>query len=96
MELLRRTRFTIATLLLAACVSSFAATGAPNEYALKSVFLYNFCRFIELSGGGLQIGNDSAIGGLLLSAKPRGERQFHLADAPVLARSIHQICLRWS
>jgi hypothetical protein len=39
----------LASLLLAAAltVPTVRAAAPPNEYALKSVFLYNFCRFIE-------------------------------------------------
>jgi hypothetical protein len=48
MDLLRQVRSIVAALLLAAVGSASTATAAvPNEYALKSVFLYNFCRFID-------------------------------------------------
>lgn len=48
MELLRRTRLAISALLLCAVAAHAAhAAAPPNEYALKSVFLYNFCRFMD-------------------------------------------------
>src|SRR5438105_10497316 len=49
MDLLRLKPLVAATTLLAlACAPLQAAPpGPPNEYALKSVFLYNFCHFIE-------------------------------------------------
>jgi hypothetical protein len=65
MELLRRIRLTIVTLLVAASLSSYAATGAPNEYALKSVFLYNFCRFIDWPDFVFPGPNDPLIIGVL-------------------------------
>jgi len=50
MELLRRIRIASGVVVLALVVASLTAapTAAPNnEYAIKSVFLYNFCHFIE-------------------------------------------------
>lgn len=49
MELLKRTPLRIATALVALAGSPLWAQSPapPNEYALKSVFLYNFCHFIE-------------------------------------------------
>jgi hypothetical protein len=49
MDFLRRTILAAASLCLIAAQVLPPAYGAapPNEYALKSVFLYNFCRFID-------------------------------------------------
>jgi hypothetical protein len=48
MDLLKRIRRSVVCLLVAAVgAASGAPSGPPNEYALKSVFLYNFCRFID-------------------------------------------------
>ncbi|MFL6530923.1 MAG: YfiR family protein, partial [Chthoniobacterales bacterium] len=91
MELLRRTRLTIATLLLAACVSAFAATGggAPNEYALKSVFLYNFCRFIEWPDSAFAGPNDPLIIGVI-GDDPFGQ----MLDEAVAGESYHGRSIR--
>ena len=48
MDILNRMRVIVVALLLAAVgAASALPAGPPNEYALKSVFLYNFCRFID-------------------------------------------------
>lgn len=49
MDLLKSMRSVVATVLLVLPMGLLAATPAapPNEYALKSVFLYNFCHFID-------------------------------------------------
>jgi YfiR/HmsC-like len=63
MELLRRTKLLLATLLIAAsAASSFGA--APNEYSLKAVFLYNFCRFIEWPDSAFAGPNDPLVIGV--------------------------------
>lgn len=89
MELLRRTTLTIATLLLAACVASFAASGAPNEYALKSVFLYNFCRFIDWPDSAFSGPNDPLIIGVI-GDDPFGQ----LLDEAVAGESYHGRAIR--
>jgi YfiR/HmsC-like len=49
MDLLRAIRIITATVLIALLSGWVQAVPAapPNEYALKSVFLYNFCHFID-------------------------------------------------
>ena len=47
MEFLKRARIALATLSAVALAPLQAAPPSPNEYALKAVFLYNFCRFID-------------------------------------------------
>jgi hypothetical protein len=48
MDLLRRTSIkVIALLAVALAMLPTLHAAPPNEYALKSVFLYNFCRFID-------------------------------------------------
>lgn len=46
MEFLSRLRALLALFLVVA-LTPLGAAPSPNEYALKAVFLYNFCRFIE-------------------------------------------------
>jgi hypothetical protein len=83
MELLMRVRSAVACLLLAAVsVVSAAPAGLPNEYALKSVFLYNFCRFIDWPAIAFASPNEPLIIGVLgddpfgsmLEEAVRGER----------------------
>ena len=50
MAFLRRTRIAAISILVTAVLASGAEPAqsqAKSEYALKAVFLYNFCRFIE-------------------------------------------------
>ena len=48
MELLKRTKIIVAGAVLAWLIAPFqAALASQSEYALKAVFLYNFCRFID-------------------------------------------------
>ena len=47
MEFLRRFQLAVAIGLLLFPGSLPAAPPSPNEYSLKAVFLYNFCRFID-------------------------------------------------
>lgn len=47
MELLRLRKLTAAAACLFALLAGPLRAAPPTEYALKSVFLYNFCRFIE-------------------------------------------------
>lgn len=65
MELLRRTRGRLAALLLGAVAFSSTLAAPPNEYALKSVFLYNFCRFIEWPDAAFAGPNDPIVIGVL-------------------------------
>lgn len=52
-----------------ACVALLAlplqAAGPPNEYALKSVFLYNFCHFIEWPDSAFTSPNDPMVIGVI-------------------------------
>ncbi len=47
MELLARSRLIVSIVLALAWTPLQAAPPSPNEYSLKAVFLYNFCRFID-------------------------------------------------
>ncbi len=48
MELLKRTKIIVVAVVLAWLIAPFqAASASQSEYALKSVFLYNFVRFID-------------------------------------------------
>ena len=47
MEFLRRAQGIVVILLLPFLGTLRAAPPSPNEYSLKAVFLYNFCRFID-------------------------------------------------
>jgi len=48
MELLKQRRIAAAVLWIALALAPVpVASASPNEYAIKSVFLYNFCHFIE-------------------------------------------------
>ena len=47
MGILSRFRIFTAALLLALLAPMQAAPPSPNEYAVKAVFVYNFCRFID-------------------------------------------------
>lgn len=66
MELLRQTRLAVVALLFWAAALPLAhAAGPPNEYALKSVFLYNFCRFIDWPDVAFAGPNDPIVIGVL-------------------------------
>ena len=82
MDLLRRTRVAISALLLCAVAFHAARAAAPpNEYALKSVFLYNFCRFMDWPDAAFGGPNDPIVIGVfgedpfgpLLDEAVRGE-----------------------
>ena len=66
MELLKRTT-TIAVMALLAVVMAPLQAAAPSqsEYALKSVFLYNFCRFIDWPDSAFASPNEPLIIGIV-------------------------------
>ena len=67
MHLLKQTRLLTATALLALAVAPVQSVWAapPNEYALKSVFLYNFCHFIEWPDSAFSSPNDPFVIGIV-------------------------------
>ena len=65
MEFLRRARIALATLGVVALVPLQAAPPSPNEYALKAVFLYNFCRFIDWPEAAFDSRNEPFIIGIV-------------------------------
>ncbi len=66
MDLLRRTRFPLVLALVTAfACRAFGAASVPNEYALKSVFLYNFCRFIDWPAAAFTGPSDPIVIGIL-------------------------------
>ena len=67
MDLLRRTILAAASLFLGFALAPPPARGAapPNEYALKSVFLYNFCRFMDWPDAAFAGPNDPIVIGVL-------------------------------
>jgi hypothetical protein len=66
MELLRRAKLAAASLILAVLViPALPAANPPNEYALKSVFLYNFCRFIDWPDVAFGSPNDPIVIGVI-------------------------------
>lgn len=71
MDLLKRMRTATSALVLTALILSgggpFSAGGAsvPNEYSLKAVFLYNFCRFIDWPNAAFNSTNDPIVIGIL-------------------------------
>ncbi len=70
MDLLRRARRLATALALVAALFSdrvtLAANAAsvPNEYSLKAVFLYNFCRFIEWPASAFDSASDPIVIGI--------------------------------
>lgn len=66
MELLKLRPAATATLLLAVLTAPLrAAPVFPDEYALKSVFLYNFCHFIEWPASAFNSPNEPLIIGII-------------------------------
>lgn len=66
MELLRRTKLIALTAALAWLMAPFqAAWASQSEYALKSVFLYNFCRFIDWPDSAFASPNEPFIIGII-------------------------------
>ena len=66
MELLKLKRIVAAAMLLAVIgLSLEAAPTLPNEYAIKSVFLYNFCHFIEWPDSAFTSTNEPLVIGII-------------------------------
>jgi hypothetical protein len=65
MELLKSRLVAVAVALSWLAAPLPAATVAPNEYALKSVFLYNFCHFIEWPNSAFNSPNEPLIIGVI-------------------------------
>lgn len=65
MEFLRRLRLGVAIWLLPFLGSLQAAPPSPNEYSLKAVFLYNFCRFVDWPQLAFASPNDPLIIGIV-------------------------------
>lgn len=55
----------LAAVLMATSASFGAPAAPPNEYALKSVFLYNFCHFIEWPESAFSSPNEPLIIGIV-------------------------------
>jgi hypothetical protein len=55
----------LALMALVATGNSSAAPAQPTEYALKSVFLYNFCRFMEWPNSAFSSPNDPLVIGVV-------------------------------
>ena len=71
MEFLSRLRALLALFLLVALAPLGAGPPPPNEYALKAVFLYNFCRFIEWPDSGFHSRQEPLVIGIV-GADPFG------------------------
>lgn len=66
MELLKRTKLIALTAALAWLMAPFQpASASQSEYALKSVFLYNFCRFIDWPDSAFASPNEPFIIGII-------------------------------
>ncbi len=71
MDLLRRVRIPALALALVGVIlfeSAAPVAGAasvPNEYSLKAVFLYNFCRFIDWPATAFASANEPIVIGIL-------------------------------
>lgn len=65
MELLARSRLIISVVLALAWTPLLAAPPSPNEYSLKAVFLYNFCRFIDWPPPAFHSPSDPLIIGII-------------------------------
>ncbi len=77
MDLLRKARriatalAVIGAMLSEPVLSLGRAATVPNEYSLKAVFLYNFCRFIDWPGAAFTSAGDPLVIGIL-GADPFG------------------------
>ena len=65
MDLLRITRLLVVAGALLFETAGPLRGGPANEYALKSVFLYNFCHFIEWPGSAFSSPNEPLIIGIV-------------------------------
>jgi hypothetical protein len=66
LERLKRAKIIAATTLLALLIAPLqAAAPSQSEYALKSVFLYNFCRFIDWPDSAFASPNEPLIIGII-------------------------------
>jgi hypothetical protein len=66
MEFLRRSKVAVVSAVMAGLMlPGLRAAAPPNEYALKSVFLYNFCRFIDWPDSAFGAPNDPIVIGIL-------------------------------
>lgn len=66
MELLKRTKIIAVAALLAWLMAPLqSASASQSEYALKSVFLYNFCRFIDWPDSAFASPNEPFIIGII-------------------------------
>jgi YfiR/HmsC-like len=66
MELLKRTKIIAVAAALAWLMAPLhSASASPSEYALKSVFLYNFCRFIDWPDSAFASPNEPFIIGII-------------------------------
>lgn len=66
MELLKRAKVIVFSAALAWLIAPFpAALASQSEYALKSVFLYNFCRFIDWPDSAFASPNEPFIIGII-------------------------------
>jgi hypothetical protein len=66
MDLLKRAKVIAAGVLLALLIAPLqAAPASQSEYALKSVFLYNFCRFIDWPDSAFASPNEPLIIGII-------------------------------
>jgi hypothetical protein len=65
MDLLKLTRVLVAAALLVQAATAPLQAAPANEYALKSVFLYNFCHFIEWPESAFASPNEPLIIGVV-------------------------------
>src|SRR5690349_16498435 len=66
MDLLRQLRASLVVLLLVLPPRPLTAMPtSPNEYALKAVFLYNFCHFIDWPDSAFNSRNDPLVIGIV-------------------------------
>src|SRR5437016_20528 len=89
MDLLRRARILVAFSTLTVFGVAQLPAAAPNEYSIKSVFLYNFCRFIDWPESAFPAPNEPLIIGVI------GEDPFGpLLDEAVRGESFHGRSIR--
>jgi hypothetical protein len=65
MELLRRGKIIATAALLLLITHLSVASASQSEYALKAVFLYNFCRFIDWPDSAFASPNDPLVIGII-------------------------------